>query len=233
MLSKSQSSCSFREHSKWSWALWKRWAQGQQAMEIPLWLHKEWSLRWNVTSPVDITLVCILKCFLLLLPSPLFLLTFFHFLSHVLFAALFHLLHFSTLLSWLIIARDKGPHETWYKHKGALILLLVTQVWIYSSSHEDSFHTSDSLGDNVASNWNNEGFGPVAVWTELHNLAYFIFYSSFSLCMCVLILPIWFCFTCLWVLFSRRVLLHLSSFPIFHENYQAKDQKLFCEKQIV
>lgn len=155
--------------------------------------------------------------------------------SHVPYAALYHRLHFSTLLSWLIIARDKGPHEAWYKHKGALILLLVTKVWIYSSSHEDSFHTSDSPGDNVASNWNNEGFGPVALWIELHNLAYFIFCSSFSLCVwvCVLILPIWFCFRCLWVLFSRRVLLHLSSFPIFHENYQAKDQKLFCEKQIV
>lgn len=123
--------------------------------------------------------------FLLLVLSPLFLLTFFHFLFLVLFAPLFHLLSFSTLLSWLIIARDKGPHEAWYKHKGALILLLVTKVWIYSSSHEDSFHTSDSLGDNAASNWNNEAFGPVTGWIEPHNFTYFIFYSSFSLCVCV------------------------------------------------
>lgn len=175
--------------------------------------------------------------FLLLVLSPLFLLTFFHFLFLVPFAPLFHLLSFSTLLSWLIIARDKGPYEAWYKHKGALILLLATKVWIYSSSHEDSFHTSDSLGDNAASNWNNEAFGPVTVWIEQHNFTYFIFYSSFSLCVCVcvcvLILPVWFCFRCLWVPFSLMVLLHLSSFPIFHENYQPKDQKLFCAKQIV
>lgn len=170
-----------------------------------------------------------------MLLSPLFLLAFSHFLFLVPFAPLFHLLSFSTLLSWLIIARDKGPHEAWYKHKGTLILLLVTKVWIYSSSHEDSFHISDSLWDNAANNWNNEGFGPVTVWIELHNFTYFIFCSSFSLFMwlCVLILPIWFCFRCLWVPFSLMVLLHLSSFPIFHENYQPKDQKIFCEKQIV
>lgn len=151
------------------------------------------------------------------------------------FVPLFHRLPFSTLLSWLIIARDKGPHEAGYKHKGTLILLLVTKVWMHSSSHEDSFHISDSLGDNAASSWNNEGFGPVAVWIKLNNFTYFIFYSSFSSCVwvCVLILPIWFCFRCLWVPFSLMVLLHLSSFPIFHENYQPKDQKLLCEKQIV
>lgn len=186
LLSKSQSPCSCREQGKWNWALWKRWAQGQKAMEIPLWVHKEWSLWWNVTSPVDITLVYILIFFFkLLLLSLLFLLTFFQFLFLVLFAPLLHWLPFSTLLSWLIIARDKGPHKTWYKHKGALILLLVTKVWIYSCSHEDSFHTSGSLGDNAASNWNNEGFGPVAVWIELHDLIYFILYSSFSLCVCI------------------------------------------------
>lgn len=184
MLSKSQSPHSCREQGKWNWALWKRWAQGQQAVEIPQ-LHKKRSLRWNVTSPVDITLACILKCFfLLLLLSPLFLLTFFHFLFLMAFAPLLHWLPFSTLLSWLIIARDKGPHEAWYKHRGVLIFLLVTKVWIYSSSHEDSFHTSDSLGDNAASNWNNECFGPIAMWIELPNFTYFLF-QFFFVCVCV------------------------------------------------
>lgn len=202
-------------------------------MKIPLWLHKEWSLRWNVTSPVDITLVCILKCFFYFCCCLLcFFSLFFHFLFLASFAPLFHWLPFSTLLSRLIIARDKSPHEAWYTHKGALILLLVTKVWIYSSSHEDSFHTSDSLGDNAAGNWNNEGFGPVAVWIELHNFTYSIFYSSFSsVCVCV-----WFYqsgFVSGASQFSLMVLLHLSSFPIFHENYHPKDQKLFCEKQIV
>lgn len=196
---------------------------------------KKWSLRWNVTSSVDIILVSPFSCLLLVLLSPSFLLTFFHFLFLVLFAPLFHLLSFSTLLSWLISARDKGPHDVCCTHKGALTLLLVTKVQIDSSPHEDSFHTSNSLGDNTASTWNNEGFGPVAVWIELHNYIYFICYSGSSLCMwvCVLILPICFCFRCLQVLFSLMVLLHLSSFPIFHENYQPKDQKLFCAKQIV
>jgi len=78
-----------------------------------------------------------------------FLLTFFHFLFLLLFALLFHLLSFSTLLSWLFSA--KGPHDTCYKHKGALILLLVTKVQIDSSPHKDSFHTSNSLGDDAAS----------------------------------------------------------------------------------
>lgn len=136
---------------------------------------KKLSLRWNVTSSVDIILVSLFLCLLLMLLFPSFLLTFFHFLFLVVFAPLFYLLSSSILLSWLISARDKGPHEACYKHKGALILLLVTKVQIYSSSHEDSFHTSNSLGGNAANIWNNEGFGPVAVWIELHNYIYFIF----------------------------------------------------------
>lgn len=172
-----------------------------------------------------------------MLLSPSFLLTFFHFLFLVLFAPSFHLLSFSTLLSWLIRGWDEGPHHACYQHKAALILLLVTKVKTDFSCHEDSFHTSNSLEDRAASIWNNEGFGPVAVWTELYNYLYFIFYFRFSLCLllcvCVLILPICFCFRCLQVLFSLMVALHLSSFPIFHENYQPKDQKPFCAKQIV
>lgn len=102
-------------------------------------------------------------CLLLVSLSPSFLLAFFHFLFLVLFAPLFHLLSFSTLLSWLSSARDKGPRDARYKHKGALILSLVTKVQSDSGSREDSFHTSASPVDNAASISNNEGFGPVAV----------------------------------------------------------------------
>lgn len=198
-------------------------------MKLPLWLHKEWSLRWNVTSPVDITLVCILKWFFYFCCCLLcFFSLFFHFLFLASFAPLFHWLPFSTLLSRLIIARDKSPHEAWYTHKGALILLLVTKVWIYSSSHEDSFHTSDSLGDNAAGNWNNEGFGPVAVWIELHNFTYSIFHSSFSsVCVCV-ILPIWFCFRCLTV-FTNGVIT-FKFFPHISWKLPSKRSKAFLWK---
>lgn len=113
----------------------------------------------------------------------------FHFLFLALFAPLFHLLSFSTSPSWLISARDKGPQDACCKHKGALILLLVTKVQMDSSSHEDDFHTSDSPRDDAESIWNNGGFGPVAVWIELYNYFYFLFQFfpslSLSLCVCV------------------------------------------------
>lgn len=68
------------------------------------------------------------------------------------------------------------------------------------------------------------------MWVEWHNYTYFIFDARFSLY--VLILPICFCFRCLHVLFSVIVLLHLSSFLIFHENYQPKDQKLSVQNRL-
>lgn len=140
-----------------------------------------------------------------MLLSPSFLLTFFHFLFLVLFAALFHLLSFSTLLSWLIRGWDEGPHHACYQHKAALILLLVTKVKTDFSCHEDSFHTSNSLEDRAASIWNNEGFGPVAVWTELYNYLYFIFYFRFSLCLLV----------CVYVNFTNLLLFQVPPSTVF------------------